>query len=272
MIEPDAARFFDGGQQDEVFSFLEMTMTIRWCAVFGVFATLSLTHGALAESASLDPLSQARTNEPSTSPPLKVIAGKPKANTSSKLIAGKSKAHPSEKAMAGKPKASPSPKMVAGTSRPRPASKALAGKPAAAAAATPSVANANAALVTKPHRIVIQVDQNDPAVMNLALNNATNVIDYYRAKQQDVQVDLVTYGPGLHMLRDDTSPVKDRIKQLKDYAFPSTVQFSACTNTKDNMEKKEGKPVSVVSDAVLVPSGVVHVMELQEQGWSYLRP
>jgi intracellular sulfur oxidation DsrE/DsrF family protein len=38
------------------------------------------------------------------------------------------------------------------------------------------------------------------------------------------------------------------------------------------MEKKEEKPISVVSDAVLVPSGVVHLMELQEQGWSYLRP
>jgi intracellular sulfur oxidation DsrE/DsrF family protein len=262
-----------------------MTMTIRWCAVFGVFVTLSLTHGVLAESANPDPSSQARANELSASPPpkaiagkqsanpsAKVIAGKRKANTSSQAIAGKLKANPSEKAMAGKPKASPSPKMVAGTSKPRPASKALAGKPTATAAGSPSVANANAALIAKPHRVVIQVDQNDPAVMNLALNNATNVIDYYRAKQQDVQVDLVTYGPGLHMLRDDTSPVKDRIRQLKDYAFPSTVQFSACTNTKENMEKKEGKPVSVVSDAVLVPSGVVHVMELQEQGWSYVRP
>jgi len=233
-------------------------MTIRWCAIFGIFATLSLTHGALAESASPDPLSQARTNEPSASPPPKAIAGKKSANPSAKVMAGK--------------KANTSSKVIAGTSKPRPASKALAGKPTATAAGSPSDANANAALIAKPHRIVIQVDQNDPAVMNLALNNATNVIDYYRAKQQDVQVDLVTYGPGLHMLRDDTSPVKDRIKQLKDYAFPSTVQFSACTNTKDNMEKKEGKPVSVVSEAVLVPSGVVHVMELQEQGWSYLRP
>src|SRR6201996_6271318 len=136
---------------------------------------------------------------------------------------------------------------------------AFAAQPAKPQAAKPEA-------VQRPHRIVIQVDQNDPAVMNLALNNATNVIEYYRAKQQDVQVDLVTYGPGLHMLRDDTSPVKDRIKQLKETAFPSTVQFSACSNTKENMEKKEGKPVSVVSDAVLVPSGVVHLMELQEQG------
>ena len=124
----------------------------------------------------------------------------------------------------------------------------------------------------KPHRLVIQVDQNDPAVMNLALNNATNLIDYYRAKHVDIKVDLVTYGPGLHMLRDDTSPVKDRIKQLKDYAFPSTVQFSACNNTKEGMEKKEGHPINVLADAVVVPSGVVRLMELQEKGWSYVRP
>src|ERR1700760_2128234 len=124
----------------------------------------------------------------------------------------------------------------------------------------------------KPHRLAIQVDQNDPQVMNLALNNATNVIEYYRAKNEDVDVDIVTYGPGLHMLRDDTSPVKDRIKRLKELTFPGKIQFSACNNTKQGMEKAEGKAVSIVSDATLVPSGVVHLMELQEQGWSYVRP
>ena len=124
----------------------------------------------------------------------------------------------------------------------------------------------------KAHRLVIHVDQNDPAVMNLALNNATNVIEYYRAKGEDVDVDVVTYGPGLHMLRADTSPVQDRIKNLRDVAFPSKIQFSACNNTKEGMEKKEGHPINVLSDAVIVPSGVVRLMELQEKGWSYLRP
>jgi intracellular sulfur oxidation DsrE/DsrF family protein len=124
----------------------------------------------------------------------------------------------------------------------------------------------------KPHRIVIHVDQNDPAVMNLALNNATNLIDYYRSKGQDVSVDIVTYGPGLNMLRTDTSPVQDRVERLKEYAFPSKVQFSACGITRQNMEQKEGHPIDIVKDAVVVPSGVVHLMELQEKGWSYLRP
>ena len=124
----------------------------------------------------------------------------------------------------------------------------------------------------KPHRVAIQVDQNDPQVMNLALNNATNVIEYYRAKNEDVEVDIVTYGPGLHMLRADTSPVQDRIKRLKDLAFPGKIQFSACNNTRQGMEKAEGHAISVLSDATIVPSGVVRLMELQEQGWSYVRP
>jgi uncharacterized protein len=124
----------------------------------------------------------------------------------------------------------------------------------------------------KTHNLVLQVDQNDPAVMNLALNNATNVIEYYRAKGEDVNIDIVTYGPGLHMLRADTSPVQDRIKNFKDLAFPSKVQFSACNNTKEGMEKKEGHPINILSEATVVPSGIVRLMELQQKGWIYVRP
>jgi intracellular sulfur oxidation DsrE/DsrF family protein len=124
----------------------------------------------------------------------------------------------------------------------------------------------------KSHRVTIQVDQNDPAVMNLALNNVTNIVDQYKAKGEDVQVELVAYGPGLHMLRDDTSPVKDRLKQISALSFPSQIKFSACNNTKQGMEKAEGHPITIVSQASLVPSGAVRLMELQEDGWSYLKP
>jgi intracellular sulfur oxidation DsrE/DsrF family protein len=135
-----------------------------------------------------------------------------------------------------------------------------------------SAADSKAHRLAKPHRLVIQVDQNDPAVMNLALNNATNAIEYYRAKGEEVNIDIVSLGPGLHMLRADTSPVRDRIKDLKELAFPSKIQFSACNVTREGMEKKEGHSVQVLSEAAVVPSGVVRLMELQEKGWSYVRP
>jgi intracellular sulfur oxidation DsrE/DsrF family protein len=133
-------------------------------------------------------------------------------------------------------------------------------------------ASAGFAADGKPHHLAIHVDQNDPLVMNQALNNATNVIEYYRARNEDVDVDIVAYGPGLHMLRADTSPVQDRIKRLKDMSFPGKIQFSACNVTKQGMEKAEGHAISVLPDATIVPSGVVHLIELQEQGWSYVRP
>jgi intracellular sulfur oxidation DsrE/DsrF family protein len=132
--------------------------------------------------------------------------------------------------------------------------------------------SASPAADSKTHRVAIQVDQNDPQVMNLALNNANAVIEYYRAKNEDLELDIVAYGPGLHMLRADTSPVQDRIKRLKEMVFPGKIQFSACNNTKQGMEKAEGHAISILPDASIVPSGVVHLMELQEQGWSYVRP
>jgi uncharacterized protein len=125
--------------------------------------------------------------------------------------------------------------------------------------------------IAKTHRVAIQVNQNDPAVMNLALNNATNIFEHYRTKGEHVEVNIVTYGPGLYMLRD-TSPVQDRIKQLKNLAFPGKIEFSACNNTKQAMEKREGQSIAILPEARLIPSGVVTLMELQEEGWSYVRP
>ncbi len=143
---------------------------------------------------------------------------------------------------------------------------------AALAAGMILAAPANAAEAAKEHRIAIQIDQNDPALMNLVLNNVANLTEYYNGKGQKVQIDVTAYGPGLNMLRADKSPVKDRIKRIKDGSFPSTVSFSACGNTKKAMEKKEGHPIPIIPEATVVPAGVVHLSELQEQGWSYIRP
>jgi uncharacterized protein len=123
---------------------------------------------------------------------------------------------------------------------------------------------------TKVHRIAIQVDVKDPAVMNLALNNVVNVAQHYGKLGQEFEIEVVAYGPGLHMLRDDTSPVKARIKSIK--ASIPEVAFSACGNTIHAMQKREGKPIPIVSQAKVVPAGVVRLTELQEQGWSYIRP
>lgn len=120
------------------------------------------------------------------------------------------------------------------------------------------------------HKVAIQVNVNDPATMNLALNNVQNIINYYKAKNETVDVQLVTFGPGLHMFRADTSPVKQRLATMS--LENPNLKFAACQNTRDNMAKAEGKDVPIISEAKMVPSGVITLIELQGKGYAYLRP
>lgn len=135
---------------------------------------------------------------------------------------------------------------------------------------TQGIPSAGAAGSVKEHHIAMQVDQNDPKVMDLALKNAGNAVKYYKEHGEQVSIEIVAYGPGLHMLRADTSPVKDRIKQIAETT--PAIKFSACANTKAAMESSEGRPITIVPQATVVPSGVVRLSQLQEQGWSYIRP
>jgi len=122
----------------------------------------------------------------------------------------------------------------------------------------------------KEHKVAIHVDENDPARMNMALNNAMNINKYYEAKGEKVEIEVVAYGPGLNMFVEGKSPVEQRIATMG--MEMSNLSFSACGNTHRNMSAKAGKDIQLVSEASLVPSGVVRLMELQEQGWSYIRP
>ena len=119
------------------------------------------------------------------------------------------------------------------------------------------------------HNIAFHVDENDPQVMNMTLNNAENVRKFYESKGDTVTIEVVTYGPGLKMLTAD-SPVKDSITVM---AMESDkIQFSACGNTHRKMVEKAGKDIPLLSEAVITPSGVVRLVELQENGYAYVKP
>lgn len=120
------------------------------------------------------------------------------------------------------------------------------------------------------HKVAIHVDSNDPQLINMALNNVANVRKYYDSIGETVTIEVVTYGPGLHMLRADTSPVKERIAAMA--LEIDDLTFSACGNTHAKMSKKAGAEVKLLDEATMVPSGVVQLISLQEQGYSYVRP
>ena len=49
------------------------------------------------------------------------------------------------------------------------------------------------------HQVAFHVDQNDPQIMNMTLNNVQNAVNYYKEQGDTVTIEVVAYGPGLTM-------------------------------------------------------------------------
>jgi hypothetical protein len=125
--------------------------------------------------------------------------------------------------------------------------------------ALPAVAADPAA---KPMRVVMQISENQPAIWNLALNNIRNVQKELGAK--NIEVEVVTYGPGLAMLRDD-STTANRVQE----AMATGVRFVACRNTMENQKITEAQLIPGIGYA---QAGVIQIIKRQSEGYAYLRP
>jgi intracellular sulfur oxidation DsrE/DsrF family protein len=126
------------------------------------------------------------------------------------------------------------------------------------ALATPAVA----AERTAKSSVVIQVSESNPAIWNLALNNAKNI-------QQDlgkdnVNIEIVAYGPGINMLKFD-SEAAPRLKE----ASADGVALIACGTT---MRKQKLTEKDLDGNIKVVPAGVIEIMNKQREGWAYIKP
>lgn len=115
---------------------------------------------------------------------------------------------------------------------------------------------------THDYKVVLQVSDADPGKWNLALNNARNI--QHDLGKENVQIEIVAYGPGLPMLKAD-SKVADRLAQ----ALDSSIGLMACENTMRNTKVSKDQMYSGIA---YVDAGVVHIMKRQREGWAYIRP
>lgn len=121
-----------------------------------------------------------------------------------------------------------------------------------------------------PHRMLIHVDSPDADVMTETLHNAANTIDTIRKQRGTVAIEIVANGPRTSMFIDALSPVKPEVQRLH-AAYPEVV-MSACGISLAHTEASMKKQLTVMPEARVVPSGVVRIMELEEQHWAYLKP
>jgi len=115
------------------------------------------------------------------------------------------------------------------------------------------------------YKYVLHVDDLAPAKMELALNNATNLLQAY--PPGTVEIEVVAYNIGLRMLfkRSEYSKRVDSLSQ-------SGVKFSACGVTLKGMTKQLGYEPELNPVAKMVPGGIVRIGDLVRQGYVYVKP
>jgi intracellular sulfur oxidation DsrE/DsrF family protein len=123
---------------------------------------------------------------------------------------------------------------------------------------------------SKPHRLALQISDNSAEKMNATLNVAANVSRYYAGRGEEIEIEIIAFNAGMHMLRSDTSPVRDRVTNFS--KSMTNVSFKACGNTMASMEKSEGRKIPLLPDIEIVEAGVTRLIELSEKGWTIVRP
>ena len=150
------------------------------------------------------------------------------------------------------------------------------GRAAVGIAAALSLDRSATAAATSPagHRLAMQIDTDDAATQMLALGNARNYAAHYKDKGEAFAIRIIAFGPGYSLLRADRSARKDQLAALQN-DLGGALSILACENTRRALAKTEGKKpedIALLPGVEPTPSGIVSLAELQEAGWSYIRP
>jgi intracellular sulfur oxidation DsrE/DsrF family protein len=115
------------------------------------------------------------------------------------------------------------------------------------------------------HKVVYQFNKSGEDYHNAVLFSVGALLRKY---QDNIHIVVVGIGPGIHILaKNPERPVSKNIKQRVSSLAQYGVEFHACGNTLKSLGWDEK---DVLPFAKIVEVGAADLMELQEQGYSYI--
>lgn len=112
----------------------------------------------------------------------------------------------------------------------------------------------------RQHRIIMQLASGDTLVHKNLMKQIKNMTEAAPA----MQLEVVCHGPGIDMLMNDRSIVQGKVSEFAGKG----IVFLACENTIKERALDRSK---VLPAAGYVKAGIIHIVERQEDGWSYIK-
>jgi intracellular sulfur oxidation DsrE/DsrF family protein len=112
----------------------------------------------------------------------------------------------------------------------------------------------------RQHRIVMQLVSGDTLVHKGLMRQLRNMLE----AAPTMKLEVVCHGPGMDLLMSDRSIVAGKVKEFAGKG----IVFLACENTIAERKLDRGK---IIPEAGFVKAGIIHIVERQEEGWSYIK-
>ena len=129
--------------------------------------------------------------------------------------------------------------------------------------------SARATVADNSTKVLFHLNSRNPEKVREALDELEGVLKYYRRTGQKARIEMITNGGGIDLLRADTSPYPDRIRDLQK-RFPN-LTFVTCQNTIDRLKEERGVVAHLLPGTVVIDSGVAQIMRRQREGWAYIQ-
>jgi intracellular sulfur oxidation DsrE/DsrF family protein len=112
--------------------------------------------------------------------------------------------------------------------------------------------------------VVLQVSDGDPRTWHQALNVVGNMKANYAKRGTESEIQIVAFGQGIQMLKDD-AVVANRVRE----AMKGSATMVACENSMGRFKLTKDM---MVDNITYSETGVIYIIEKQREGWSVIRP
>jgi len=114
------------------------------------------------------------------------------------------------------------------------------------------------------YNVIFHLNLNDEMAFNQGLNNVMNLLKSIPAGDHDIV--MLFNGPAVSLMAwDDCLPFLERIKEF----HARGVRFLVCENALDKFEVNRE---DLIEECTLIPAGITTLIDLQQLGYSYIKP
>lgn len=117
--------------------------------------------------------------------------------------------------------------------------------------------------------LMLHVSTANPKRLNIVLNEAEALLEEYARSERKLELEILTNSEGLALVNDTGKDYNVHLQKLQQKY--DNIAVMVCGQTLKRIQREQGKNLTLLPNAKVVPSAINQIINRQKSGWSYIR-